>query len=36
MDNECHANICVFGQNSPDPPPPPLYKEKMHKNYKKR
>ena len=23
MDNECHANICVFVQNSPDPPPPP-------------
>ena len=22
MDNECHANICVFVQNSPDPPPP--------------
>ena len=20
MDNECHANICVFVQNSPDPP----------------
>ena len=24
MDNECHANICVFVQNSPDPPPPLL------------
>ena len=23
MDNECHANICVFVQNSPDSPPPP-------------
>ena len=20
MDNECHANICAFVQNSPDPP----------------
>ena len=22
MDNECHANICAFVQNIPDPPPP--------------
>ena len=22
MDNECHANICVFVQNSPNTPPP--------------
>ena len=22
MDNECHANICVFVQNSPNPPSP--------------
>ena len=25
MDNECHANICVFVQNSPDPPPTTEY-----------
>ena len=35
MDNECHANICVFVQNNPDPsaPPPLLTKITSAQNY---